>query len=158
MINIEFNIDLIIDEYSNYVYKIIDNIIGPSLPYEDKEEIVSDTFYLLWKNNSSIKTNLKSYLASIARNCAYEKLRKSNIEFEYRELNNIEDNKDIDKLLIIKEKLNKLSQKEKELFSMFYLEGIKVKEISKLLHINVPTLKVRLYRLRKKLKEEIEDE
>lgn len=128
------------------------------MPYEDKEEIVSGTFYLLWKNNSSIKTNLKSYLASIARNCSYAKLRKSNIEFEYQELNNIENNVDIDKLLIVKEKINKLCQKEKELFSMFYLEGLKVKEISKLLHINVPTLKVRLYRLRKKLKEEIEDE
>ncbi len=154
MINVEFNIDLIIDEYSNYVYKIIDNIIGTSLPYEDKEEVVSDTFYLLWKNNSSIKTSLKSYLATIARNCAYEKLRQSKIEFEYREIDSIESSKDLDRLLIIKEKLNNLSAYEKNLFSMFYLEGLKIREISKRLNINTATLKVHLYRLRKKLKEE----
>ncbi len=154
MINIEFNIDLIIDEYSNYVYKIIDNIIGTSLPYEDKEEVVSDTFYLLWKNNSSINTNLKSYLATIARNCAYEKLRQSKIEFEYREIEDIDNSKDIDSLLIIKEKLNILSHYEKNLFSMYYLEGLKIREISRMLNINVATLKVQLYRLRKKIKEE----
>lgn len=38
--NINFRIETIIDEYSNYVFKIVDNIVGTSLPYQDKEEIV----------------------------------------------------------------------------------------------------------------------
>ena len=57
--NINFNIEIIIDEYSNYVFKIVDNIIGTSLPYQDKEEVVSDVFYLLWKNQDNINHNLK---------------------------------------------------------------------------------------------------
>lgn len=68
------NIESIINEYTAYVYKIVENIVGDSLVYQDKEEIVADTFYLLWKNQEKISTNLKSYLAAIARNCAYEKL------------------------------------------------------------------------------------
>ena len=46
---LEFNLEIVIDEYAGYVFKIVDNIIGTSLSYQDKEEIVSDTFYLLWK-------------------------------------------------------------------------------------------------------------
>ena len=79
------NIDSIIEQYSNYVFKIINNVIGNSLPYEDKEEILSDTFYLFWKHQKEIKENEKSYLGSIARNLSYQKLRDNNIEFEYDE-------------------------------------------------------------------------
>lgn len=68
----ELDIEIIIEKYSNYIYKIIDNIIDNKLNYQDKEEIMSDTFYLLWKNQNKIKTNIKSYLSTIARNCSYE--------------------------------------------------------------------------------------
>ena len=88
--NINFNIEIIIDEYSNYVFKIVDNIIGTSLPYQDKEEVVSDVFYLLWKNQDNINNNLKGYLGVIAKNCSYSKLRKYNENLEYQDnlLNN----------------------------------------------------------------------
>ena len=42
--HVNFNIEMIIDEYSNYVFKIINSIVGTSLPYQDKEEIASDVF------------------------------------------------------------------------------------------------------------------
>lgn len=67
--HVNFNIEIIIDEYSNYVFKIINSIVGISLPYQDKEEIASDVFYLLWKNQENINTDLKSYISVIARNC-----------------------------------------------------------------------------------------
>lgn len=152
--NIELNIDVVIDEYSKYVYKIIENTVGDSLPFCDKEEIVSDTFYLLWKNSSKINTNLKSYLATIARNCSYAKLRNTKTNFEYIDETQQSTSADFTELLSIKEKINTLTQEEKSLFELFYLEGLKIKEISKLLEINIGNLKIRLYRLRKKLKEE----
>lgn len=150
----KFDIDLIIDEYSNYVYKIINNIVGESLPYEDKEEIASDTFYLLWKNGTNIKTNLKAYLATIARNCSYEKLKQNKINLTYDEQFSLPITDDFTKLLLIKEKLNCLNNEEKKIFGLFYLEGLKIKEIAKLLKLNIGTIKIRLHRIRKKLKEE----
>lgn len=151
---IEFDIDIIIDEYSNYVYKIINNIIGDALPYSDKEEVASDTFYLLWKNSHKIKTNLKSYLGTIAKNCAYEKLRNSKNNFEYNDtLENIIVS-DFTELIIVKEKIKRLSMEEQQLFKLYYLDGLKIKEISKILKINIGTLKIRLFRIRKKLKED----
>lgn len=126
--HVNFNIEIIIDEYSNYVFKIINSIVGTSLPYQDKEEIASDVFYLLWKNQENINTDLKSYISVIARNCSYSKLRKKKINFE-------------------------LKEEEKEIFYFYYVYGYKIKEIAKQLKLNSGVIKIRLYRIRKKLRE-----
>lgn len=153
MRDVELSIDLIIDEYSNYVFKIVDNITNTSLSYQDKEEIVSDTFYLLWKNQKNITSNLKSYLGVIARNCTYNKLRENKINFQYND-ELIYDNSITDSMLIIKEKLKKLSKSERDIFNLYYVNGYKVKEISEILSEKQTTIKVKLHRLRKKLREE----
>jgi len=152
--NIQFNIELIIDEYSNYVFKIVDNIIGTSLPYQDKEEIVADVFYLLWKSQNNIHSNLKSYIGTIARNCSYDKLRKNKITFEYTDVQDISNVVEYDNVLIIKEKLNKLTAEEKNIFYLYYVDGLKIKDISKKLNKNISAIKIRLFRIRKKLKED----
>lgn len=156
--NINFNIEIIIDEYSNYVFKIVDNIIGTSLPYQDKEEVVSDVFYLLWKNQNNINNNLKGYLGVIAKNCSYSKLRKSNETLEYQDnlLNNNVSIKDFDSdyMFTIKQKLSKLSLEEQQIFKLYYVEGYKIKEISNKLDMKVSLVKVKLHRIRKKLREE----
>lgn len=156
--NINFNIEIIIDEYSNYVFKIVDNIIGTSLPYQDKDEVVSDVFYLLWKNQDNINHNLKGYLGMIARICSYSKLRKSNDNLEYQDnlLNNniFIKGLDSDYMLTIKQKLRKLSLEEQTIFKLYYVEGYKIKEISTKLDMKASFVKVKLYRIRKKLKEE----
>lgn len=154
MNNVEFNLEFLIDEYSSYVFKIVNNLIGTSLSYQDKEEIVSDTFYLLWKNQAKIDTNLKSYLSAIARNCAYAKLRANKVELPLIENNIASYNTDFDSLIDIKDKLKKLSKEELNLFISFYLQGLKIKEISKINHKSISDIKIKLYRLRKKLKEE----
>lgn len=153
MRDVELSIDLIINEYSNYVFKIVDNITNTSLSYQDKEEIVSDTFYLLWKNQKRVTSNLKSYLGVIARNCAYDKLRRNKINFQYSD-QLIYDNSINDSMLIVKEKLKKLSKNERDIFNLYYVNGYKVKEISKILDEKQTTIKVKLHRIRKKLREE----
>ena len=47
--NQEIELEKIIEEYSGYVYKIIRNMASSHLSGEDIEEIVSDTFFILWK-------------------------------------------------------------------------------------------------------------
>ena len=155
-----FNIEIIIDEYSNYVFKIVDNIVGTSLPYQDKEEIVSDVFYLLWKNQNNINTNLKGYLGKIAKNCSYSKLRKVNETLEYRDeiLNNentIIQMPELDYIMAVRNKIEKLSIEEQSIFQLYYVKGYKIKEISSKLELKENLIKVKLYRIRKKLKEEL---
>lgn len=110
--NVELNIDLIIEEYSPYIFKIIHNLAGNILSYQDIEEVMADTFYLFWKNQDKIKTNIKSYLASIAKNCTYNKLRQINQYLEYDDqLLNKQGYKEdeFDYMLIIEEKMKQLT-------------------------------------------------
>ena len=129
---LEFNLEIVIDEYAGYVFKIVDNIIGTTLSYQDKEEIVSDTFYLLWKNQNKINTNLKAYLSVIARNTSYDRLRKNKFTTPIDE--NMGYENDFDTILEVKEKLNKLTHEELMIFELFYLKGLKIKEICIFLH------------------------
>lgn len=46
---LDLEIVIVIDEYSGYVYKIIENMAMQYLSKEDIEEIISDTFFILWK-------------------------------------------------------------------------------------------------------------
>ena len=133
--NVELNIDLIIEEYSPYIFKIIHNLAGNILSYQDIEEVMADTFYLFWKNQAKIKTNIKSYLASIAKNCTYNKLKQINQYLEYDDqLLNKQGYKEdeFDYMLIIEEKMKQLTDQEKEIFHLYYIEGYKIKEIAKM--------------------------
>lgn len=144
--------EIIVNEYSNYVFKIVDNIVGTSLNYQDKEDIVSDVFYLLWKHQDNIQSNLKSYIGTIARNCTYDKLKKIKPVSDYNEETLFELEDSFIEILSMKEKINSLSKTEKELFNLYYVDGYKIKEISKILKLNSNLIKVRLHRLRKKLR------
>lgn len=151
------DIDDIIDCYSNYVYKIIDNIVGKSLTYQDKEELVSDTFFLLWKYQNNIKTDLKSYLGKIAKNLAYKKIKTNKNFAEYddrfmgKEIN-------LESSIFLDNILAKLSQEERDIFNLYYKEGYKLKEIAKRKNKSLSAIKMTLFRLRKKLKEVINNE
>ncbi len=151
---VDLNIELLIEEYTPYIFKVVDSISNNSLSYQDKEEIISDTFYLLWKNQTKIKTNIKSYLASIAKNCTYNYLNHTKLTFELNE--NLESNStfDYDTNLLIKEKLKNLNREEKDLFNLYYLNGYKIKEIAKIKRKSISNVKVTLFRVRKKLKED----
>ncbi len=151
---VKFDLELIIDEYTNYVFKMINNIIGKNLPYQDKEEAVADTFYLFWKNQDKITSNLKSYLGTIARNCAYDKLRRSNITVPIPDGYFEKTTDDIDTIIDIKEKLKRLTEEEMTIFNLYYLKGLKVNEIGIYLNKSSNSIKIKLYRLRKKLREE----
>ena len=150
---IAINIDDIIDEYSNYVFKIINNIIEEKLPYQDKEEILYDTFFLLWKHQNNIDSNLKSYLSTIARNLSYQRLRENKINFEYDD--NIEccEYDDIISNTYIDEIIGILDDNEKELFDLYYVKGYKVKEIAKLKKKGCSAIKMQIFRMRKRIRE-----
>ena len=154
------NLDEIIDEYSPYVKKVIDNMAGNNLSFEDKEEILTDTFFVLWKNRNNKINYLDSYIAGIAKNLVKEKFKKSNITY------NIEDYENniayIDKLEMFseeREKLNNLeigykalTEMELKLISMFYYSGKSIKEIAKELKLSETNVKTKLFRIRRKLK------
>lgn len=160
----ELNIELIMKEYTNYIYTIIKNSAN-SMSLEDIEEIISDVFLSLWNNRDKldIEKELSPYIAGITKNLIKKKYRNNkvheNIE-DYEEklisLENIElySEEEEQNEILIKE-LGLLKLEEQKIFMMFYYEDKKVKEIAQTLEITQSKVKMKLHRIRKKLKENL---
>lgn len=73
--NNELDIEKIVDEYNKYIHKIIKNMNYYKFSSEDIEEIVADTFFIIWKNREKLDENkmLSSYIAGIVKNLVREK-------------------------------------------------------------------------------------
>lgn len=161
IINNNLDMEKIINEYSNYIYKIIQNNTN-NLSCEDIEEIVLDVFLAIWNNQNTLNKDLplKPYLIGITKNVIKNKYR--NIHFNY----NIGDYEecfevpvDINYLIeqneknkIIKNTLNQMNENDKKIFLLFYYNSMSILDISKLLNISKTNVKTKLFRIRKKLK------
>lgn len=55
--NNELDLEKIINEYSSYTATVINNMAKDDLNKEDKEEIISEVFFILWKNNKKLDYN-----------------------------------------------------------------------------------------------------
>lgn len=159
------NIEKVIEKYNNYIYTILKNAI----PNEDDiEEILSDVFTVLWKNYLRLdkNINIRAYLIGVAKNLIKKKYRSyirdtesiddientTNADIDIEEL--IEEN---EKGKIISILIDNMKEEEKQIFTMFYYKGNKVKEIAKLLNITETKVKVTLHRLRKQVKKNFKE-
>ena len=165
MKNNELNIEDIVKDYSNYVQTIIKNTARINV--EDTEEIISDVFVTLWKNQEKLDINKKmsSYIAGITKNL---------IKKKYREIEEIENIEEFEENLIFNEnitlfseleqlddllinELGKMKKEEQDVFSMYYFENKKIKDIAKVLNFSESKVKMKLNRTRKKLRKVIKE-
>lgn len=157
----ELNMQDIVNDYYNYVRTIIKNF--PNISIEDEEEILSDVFFIVWKNKNVLEkeSRLSPYIARITKNVIYKKYKEINSKLIYDEFDeDFQDNFNIEELLEEKElndciikNLKAVGEEEYLIFSKFYFEDKKIKDISKELGISVSNAKTKLHRTRKKVKE-----
>lgn len=159
------DIEKVIEKYNNYIYAILKNAITNE---EDIEEILSDVFIVLWKNYHKLDKdiNVKAYLIGVAKNLIKKRYRDySHITENIDDIENkINSNIDIDRLIEENEKskiisifIDNMKEEEKQIFTMFYYKGRKVKEIAKILKISETKVKVSLHRLRKQVKKKFKE-
>lgn len=156
----ELELDRIMDDFEPYIRKIIQNMANDNLSCEDKEEILSDTFFILWKNQLKVKTTLEAYVAGITRNLVKEKLRKNKITYDIAEYENIASisgviQEDILENELIDICINELKEIDKKIITMFYYYSKTIKEISKELNISEINVRTRLFRIRNKIKKKL---
>lgn len=164
IINKKIDLDKIVDDYTPYIRKIIQNMVGNNLTEEDKEEIILDTFFVLWKKyNENIKINfLDSYIAGVARNLVKEKLKtlrynidieqyQNSIEYSYLETYT-QEREEIKELY---NKINNLKENDIKIIKMFYYSNKSIKDIAKELKISEVNVKTKLHRIRKKIRQEL---
>jgi RNA polymerase sigma-70 factor (family 1) len=159
-----FAFDELYRKYSKRIYKFAYSILKSS---EESENIVQDVFLNLWENRHRVEKNssIKYYVFTIAYNSAISILRKKaresqffeylkslqdlnqepvNIELEYNELTN--------KLNDI---IDKLPDRQKEVYLLHRVEGLKYQEIADRLDISVNTIENHMSRALKTIREKL---
>lgn len=159
----ELLLNRVVDDYYNYISTVIKNM-GVAND-EDREEIISDVFFVIWKNKDKLdrSLNFSLYIASVTRNLCYKKLnieKKSYVDaqdFEDSEyiadfnLAQIVEEKEINDLII--RNLDENSEIDSRIFEMFYIEDKSIKQIAKITGLSKSNVKTKLHRIRKKIKE-----
>jgi len=142
----------------SFVYRIVRN-------YDDAEDITFDTFIRCFKSLSSFdrSRSFSTWLFSIAHNLTVDFLRKNKQEYELLDErlpskdDLVKEYEENEQLRRIEEALVKLPLIDREIVIFFYKEGKSYKEISEILNIPGTTIKTRLHRARKKLRDLIRE-
>ncbi|WP_299103986.1 sigma-70 family RNA polymerase sigma factor [uncultured Tenacibaculum sp.] len=128
---------------------------------EDAEDLTQDVFFKLAKSTKEPVTNLKSWVYTIAKNAITDYYRKKHIETNSIEEDtyvNYESSEDAGEELstCVKAFIEQLPEEYKELLVLSELKEIPQKEIAEQLNMNYVTVRSKIQRGRKKLKELID--
>ncbi|MBN2245441.1 MAG: RNA polymerase sigma factor [Candidatus Aminicenantes bacterium] len=143
------------ESYANEVYRFALWLTGnPS----EAEDITSETFIRAWVNNSKIRTEtLKAYLFTISRNIYLQHQRKMKHQAVLEDIHpdsapgpeKLTESQFI--LKRVQRILQTLPETDRTTFVLRVHHGLSYEEISRVLEISLSALKVKIYRVRKKL-------
>lgn len=149
----------IIDRYTAYAGAIVWNLVRGRLGEADAKEILSDTFYTLWRNRMSVRPGkLRGYLGRIARSRAVDALRKARRELSFDGLIGLgiagpeEDAEQDEEYAALREALEDLPEPDYSIFVRYYYCYQKTAEIAEKMGLNVNTVQTKLRRGRAALR------
>jgi RNA polymerase sigma-70 factor (ECF subfamily) len=154
--------NFIVDKYKSFVFNICIRIVKNK---EDAEEVAQDSFVKAFKSIDGFKQESKfsTWLYRITFNNAISKTRGKKI-FN-REINEsvtesvnishvsdgLENLNRIDRKIVLKKAIEKLSEEENLLISLYYFEDNTIAEVSVITGLEENYIKVKIHRARKKL-------
>lgn len=143
-------LERVMKRYTAYVGTILRNVTRGQTTQEDLEELTADVFLALWHHAPEMRTeHLTGYLASIARSKGYNWLRKNRPETMPIDDVVISDDTDVS----AQAEQAELPEQDRELLLRFYFYRQSVREIAGEMHMKESTVKTRMYRSRKKLRQ-----
>ena len=150
-----------INRYAGYVNTIIYNIIGFSADSSDIELVSADVFFTLWENAGRVLPGkVKMFLGGVSRNKAKEYLRRKRVDISLEDDiilisdENLErdlEKREMEKFL--RKAILAMPYPEREIFIRHYYYYQPVLGIAEEMDLNLSTVKTKLHRGRKTLKE-----
>ncbi len=156
----------LIDKYKNMVYTISIKIVKD---HEDAEEIAQDSFLKAYQKLDTFKGESKfsTWLYTIVYRNSISKIRKKNIvttdidafvldnhttDFEFPQIEAI---KNGEQKKYVAKAISNLKEMDALLITLFYLNENSVEEIEQITNLTKTNIKVKLFRARKKLFNEL---
>jgi RNA polymerase sigma factor (sigma-70 family) len=153
---------ILVDRYKDLVYTLSLRMLKNK---EEAEEVAQDTFIKVYKSLDKFKgdSKLSTWIYRVAYNACLDTIKRNKKRINDVAIDEISFNKldYIDNALenlikqersqLIKECIDKLPEDSSALLTLFYFEEFSLEEISKIVNIETNTVKVKLFRARKKL-------
>jgi len=151
-----------LERYSRSIHSLIVRIIPSN---EDAEELTQDTFMKAFRKLDTFKgeCSFSTWLFRIAYNTAISATRKKKYIFPVIDDSMLQhvsdetidlvfgDDEDEDRLQQLEEAITKLNVEEKTLITLYYSENKSIAEIAGMMEQTTDNVKVKLFRVRKKL-------
>lgn len=152
----------LIDKYGKPIHGLILRVVGNK---EDAEELAQDTFLKAFKSLPSFKGDcgFSTWIYRIAYNSAISHVRKRRQEFlaieedamesvaEEEEEEMFGEDGPEERIRKLEEALTRIPPDERALILLFYWKGKSVEELTTITGLTASNIKVKLYRIRKKL-------
>ena len=155
----------IVEHYQSMVYSLAFKILNNE---QDAKDMVQETFVKVWLNLKKYNPNKKftNWIYTIATNLCLDKLRSfkyfpPNENFEDRIFDLISSDNAEQKMIdeefgeIVSLLTNKLTPKQKIVFTLHCLEGLEVKEIIEITGMTAAKIKSNLFLARKEIQEKL---
>ena len=128
---------------------------------QDAEDAVQEAICAAFASRSSLRdvTKFKSWMLRILTNQCYDLCRKRRPAVELGEVADVLPAKDGDpaEKLTLWQAVLSLKQEQRAVITLFYYDGLSVREISQALHISESAVKTRLFRGRNALYERLQE-
>lgn len=144
--------------------------VSLTMNLDDAEDLLQDTYLKVMQNENSYKedTNLKAWVITIMKNTFINNYRRKqrskvfidqseNLYYLSNSVSSNEDNADMHLYYTeINKKIQEKKEEQKKPFEMF-IDGYKYQEIADEMNISIGTVKSRIFFMRKRLMEELND-
>lgn len=152
----------LVNRYKDLVYTLAIRMLKHK---EEAEEVAQDTFVKVFKSLQQFKGDSKfsTWIYRVTYNTCLDRIKKNKKhlndvaidDFTFNKLdaidNALENMIKKEKQKLIKQCIAKLPEDSSALLTLFYFEELSLDEISKIINIEANTIKVKLFRARKKL-------
>lgn len=156
----------LVEKHQDLVFTIVHRIIPKA---EEAEEVAQDVFIKAYEKLSGFKAESKfsTWLYRIAYNTAVSHTRKKKVEFLAMDEEMIENHGEIETKQeimgltleeqgkLLQEALGNLPRTDNLIISLYYYHGKDLEEISEIVGLTLNNVKVKLFRIRKKLLKEM---
>lgn len=153
---------ILVERYKDLVFTLTIRMLKNR---EEAEEVSQDTFIKVYKSLSKFKGDSKfsTWIYRVAYNTCLDRIKKNKRqwndvtidEFTEHKIKTIDDALEnlekFEQQRTIQECIQQLPSDDSFILTLFYFEDLSLEEISKIVNIDANTIKVRLFRSRKKL-------